>query len=185
MSSRWIFERTGATGARGQTTLDLGARLSRASKLRGRRGRKASEETAGQAAAIVDHDAPADNAGLVQNHGVYIARDFGSAIPVWAAFIARRASAEAIQPFRDSGLLRGVYHRAALRADPLARNDATKKRGACAPRFFVTTVPEKTTRRRRRGGPACPASRRCGPTCRAGCAGNTALRGAPCRGAPP
>ena len=29
------------------------------------------------------------------------------------------------------------------------------------------------------------SSRRCGPTCRAGCAGNTAWRDAPCRGAQP
>jgi hypothetical protein len=65
---------------RGQTT--FGATLSRATKLRGRRGRKTPEEAARQAAAIVDHDAPAGNAGLVQNHGAYIARDFGSAICV-------------------------------------------------------------------------------------------------------
>jgi hypothetical protein len=38
--------------------------------------------------------------------------------------IASSASDEAIQFFCEAaGLLRGVYHRAALRADPLARND--------------------------------------------------------------
>jgi hypothetical protein len=36
-------------------------------------------------------------------------------------------SDEAIQSFRvASGLLRGACHRAALRADPLARNDASE-----------------------------------------------------------
>jgi len=46
-------------------------------------------------------------------------------------------SDEAIQGrLRGSGLLRGACHRAALRADPLARNDGEKqKSGACCAAF--------------------------------------------------
>jgi hypothetical protein len=43
----------------------------RAAKFRGRRSRKPPEETAGQAAAIVDDDgcdAPASHVGLIWNH---------------------------------------------------------------------------------------------------------------------
>jgi hypothetical protein len=67
-------ERTSAASA--QAKLTVGAKLSRASKLRRCRGRKAPEEAAGQAAAIVDHDAPAGNAGLVQNHGALYSTRF-------------------------------------------------------------------------------------------------------------
>jgi hypothetical protein len=40
----------------------------RARKFRGRGSREPSEEAAGQARAIVDDDAPADRAGLGENH---------------------------------------------------------------------------------------------------------------------
>jgi hypothetical protein len=49
-------------------------------------------------------------------------RENGNACPLHV--IARSLSDEAIQSnARDSGLLRGACHRAARRADPLARND--------------------------------------------------------------
>jgi hypothetical protein len=56
------------------TQKDRAAASERAAKFRGRRGREPSEETAGQPAAIVDHDAPASNAGLIWNHFNFLAQ---------------------------------------------------------------------------------------------------------------
>src|SRR6185437_13490747 len=51
---------------------EVSADSTRASKLRRRRGPEPSEEAAGQARAIVDHDAPANHAGLIQNHSKFL-----------------------------------------------------------------------------------------------------------------
>jgi len=52
----------------------------------------------------------------------------GSTRAVGPVVIARSEATEAIQTTpRANGLLRGACHRAALRADPLARNDETSK----------------------------------------------------------
>jgi hypothetical protein len=52
---------------------NVSAASTRAAKLRHRRRREAPEEAAGQATAIVDHDASANRAGLIWNHFSLIA----------------------------------------------------------------------------------------------------------------
>src|SRR5690242_6210810 len=130
-----------ARRARGQAK--TGARLSRAAKLRGRRGRKAAEEAAGQAAAVVNHDAPASDAGLVQGHGPYIARDFGSAICVGA--FRHSGAVRSIEPgisrfrvwsFEPSRNDEAVF-------DCVARNDGNKKSAEQSPALFRRNGPEE------------------------------------------
>ncbi|HTE92673.1 MAG TPA: hypothetical protein VK678_04120, partial [Bradyrhizobium sp.] len=58
-----------------------GAASGRARKPRRRRGREPSEEAAGQAAAIVDHDPSGEfvrNAGLIWNHSAFLAHSLPS-----------------------------------------------------------------------------------------------------------
>src|ERR1700722_13575666 len=57
--------------------IDAGAESDRARKPRRRRGREPSEETAGQAAVIVDHDPCGElvsDAGLIWNHFNFLAQ---------------------------------------------------------------------------------------------------------------
>jgi hypothetical protein len=57
--------------------MNAGAESDRARKARCRRGREPSEETAGQAAVIVDHDPSGEfvgDAGLIWNHFKFLAQ---------------------------------------------------------------------------------------------------------------
>jgi len=58
--------------ARSAPDKKVSAALRCARKFRGRGSREPSEEATGQARAIVDHDALADHAGLIENHSKFL-----------------------------------------------------------------------------------------------------------------
>ncbi|MDB5500839.1 MAG: hypothetical protein JWR89_741 [Tardiphaga sp.] len=172
------------------------------SKLGRDRRRETAEETSRQPAVIVDHDA---GHGAVQiwkhsNH-IALAREFANergmpaprVVPAKAGTHTSDLSVETkaigrVPPRNDrvygSPLSRG-RHPIGLRAIT-QRKKRGLRRALIANSVERRVISRQPRRRRQRPWPdARSSSRRCGPTCRAGCAGNTAWRDAPCRDAPP
>src|ERR1700722_951927 len=137
-----------------------------------------AEETPGQTAAVAENDRTRDGLAIWKHSNLIThevsKRDMRLPPP------SLQANGSAHSAGAKAGLLRRERSLGQMSRLMTPRRNK-KARGK--PALFRQISAIRITRRRQRRGPS--SSRRCGPTCRADCAGNTAWRVAPCRDAPP